>query len=121
MPPSDAPGWLLPGGRRSPQQPVGTCGPLPRKTPVGQRPPCVRRLQVGVRAPAMRAGRAEELFRDADFPASDASLFFNLSTPLAQFREDITWRRPQVRLGAPCAPRPVPRRSGAFIGVWVGV
>ncbi|XP_058521195.1 calpain-10 [Ochotona princeps] len=43
----------------------------------------------------MRAGRAKELFRDADFPASDASLFFNLSTPLAQFREDITWRRPQ--------------------------
>ncbi|KAM5228557.1 calpain-10 isoform 2-T2 [Ctenodactylus gundi] len=47
----------------------------------------------------MRADRVQEptreLFRDAAFPASDASLFFNLSTPLAQFREDITWRRPQ--------------------------
>ncbi|NP_113861.1 calpain-10 [Rattus norvegicus] len=47
----------------------------------------------------MRAVRAEtrarELFRDAAFPASDSSLFYNLSTPLAQFREDITWRRPQ--------------------------
>jgi hypothetical protein len=40
---------------------------------------------------------ARELFRDAAFPASDSSLFFNLSTPLARFREDITWRRPQVR------------------------
>ncbi|XP_020030540.2 calpain-10 isoform X2 [Castor canadensis] len=38
---------------------------------------------------------ARELFRDAAFPASDSSLFFNLSTPLARFREDITWRRPQ--------------------------
>ncbi|EHB16167.1 Calpain-10, partial [Heterocephalus glaber] len=47
----------------------------------------------------MRAGRvqkpARELFRDATFPASESSLFFNLSTPLAQFREEITWRRPQ--------------------------
>lgn len=51
----------------------------------------------------MRAVRAEtparELFRDAAFPASDSSLFYNLSTPLAQFREDITWRRPQVQQG----------------------
>uniref|UniRef100_A0A7N5JNQ7 Calpain 10 n=1 Tax=Ailuropoda melanoleuca TaxID=9646 RepID=A0A7N5JNQ7_AILME len=39
---------------------------------------------------------ARELFRDADFPASDSSLFSSFSTPLAQFREDITWRRPQV-------------------------
>lgn len=55
------------------------------------------------RAPKMRAVRAEtparELFRDAAFPASDSSLFYNLSTPLAQFREDITWRRPQVQRG----------------------
>ncbi|XP_064142475.1 calpain-10 isoform X5 [Loxodonta africana] len=43
-----------------------------------------------------RAGTpAPELFRDAAFPASDASLFFDFSTPLAQFREDFTWRRPQ--------------------------
>uniref|UniRef100_A0A2K6FDI1 Calpain 10 n=1 Tax=Propithecus coquereli TaxID=379532 RepID=A0A2K6FDI1_PROCO len=60
----------------------------------------------------MRAGRGEtpaparELFRDAAFPASDSSLFFNLSTPLAQFREDITWRRPQIPAGgeSPGAP-----------------
>ncbi|XP_023596623.1 calpain-10 [Trichechus manatus latirostris] len=44
---------------------------------------------------------APELFRDAAFPASNASLFFNFSTPLAQFQEDFTWRRPQVgRVGA---------------------
>ncbi|XP_047401518.1 calpain-10 isoform X1 [Sciurus carolinensis] len=53
----------------------------------------------------MLAGRSEaparELFRDAAFPASDSSLFFNLSTPLAQFREDITWRRPQDICAAP--------------------
>ncbi|KAK2108111.1 hypothetical protein P7K49_013276 [Saguinus oedipus] len=51
--------------------------------------------------PRMRAGcgatPARELFRDAAFPAADSSLFCDLSTPLAQFREDITWRRPQVR------------------------
>ncbi|KAF4022083.1 hypothetical protein G4228_013357 [Cervus hanglu yarkandensis] len=39
---------------------------------------------------------AKELFRDAAFPASDSSLFSSFSTPLAQFREEITWRRPQV-------------------------
>nr|XP_005005745.1 calpain-10 isoform X3 [Cavia porcellus] len=53
----------------------------------------------------MRAARvqepARELFRDAAFPASESSLFFNLSTPLAQFREDITWRRPQEICTAP--------------------
>ncbi|XP_077874515.1 calpain-10 isoform X3 [Ictidomys tridecemlineatus] len=55
----------------------------------------------------MLAGRGEapaparELFRDAAFPASDSSLFFNLSTPLAQFREDITWRRPQEICATP--------------------
>ncbi|XP_032211287.1 calpain-10 isoform X3 [Mustela erminea] len=44
---------------------------------------------------------ARELFRDADFPASDSSLFSNFSTPLAQFREDITWRRPQEICATP--------------------
>lgn len=39
---------------------------------------------------------ARELFQDAAFPASDSSLFSSFSTPLVQFREDITWRRPQV-------------------------
>ncbi|XP_029417502.1 calpain-10 isoform X3 [Nannospalax galili] len=53
----------------------------------------------------MRAGRAEtparELFQDAAFPALDSSLFSSLSTPLAQFREDITWRRPQEICATP--------------------
>ncbi|XP_032617742.1 calpain-10 isoform X1 [Hylobates moloch] len=53
----------------------------------------------------MRAGRgatpARELFRDAAFPAADSSLFCDLSTPLAQFREDITWRRPQEICATP--------------------
>lgn len=40
---------------------------------------------------------ARELFQDAAFPASNSSIFSSFSTPLAQFREDITWRRPQVR------------------------
>ncbi|XP_047577540.1 calpain-10 isoform X3 [Lutra lutra] len=44
---------------------------------------------------------ARELFRDADFPASDSSLFSSFSTPLAQFREDITWRRPQEICATP--------------------
>uniref|UniRef100_A0A671DUI5 Calpain 10 n=1 Tax=Rhinolophus ferrumequinum TaxID=59479 RepID=A0A671DUI5_RHIFE len=39
---------------------------------------------------------ARELFQDAAFPASSSSLFSSFSTPLAQFREDITWKRPQV-------------------------
>lgn len=69
-------------------------------------------------APRMRAP-ARELFRDADFPASDSSLFSSFSTPLAQFREDITWRRPQVgrparvsNLGPGPEPRAAPRTSG---------
>nr|KAF6449758.1 calpain 10 [Molossus molossus] len=49
---------------------------------------------------------ARELFRDAAFPASDSSLFSSFSTPLARFREDITWRRPQAPAdgGGPAAP-----------------
>ncbi|XP_045150797.1 calpain-10 [Echinops telfairi] len=58
-----------------------------------------RKEKMGARGVDAASGSAEppspELFRDAAFPASDASLFFNLSTPLAQFREDFTWRRPQ--------------------------
>ncbi|XP_006760738.1 PREDICTED: calpain-10 [Myotis davidii] len=42
-----------------------------------------------------------ELFRDPAFPASDSSLFSSFSTPLAQFREDITWRRPQEICATP--------------------
>ncbi|KAM7105401.1 calpain-10 isoform 2-T2 [Molossus nigricans] len=44
---------------------------------------------------------ARELFRDAAFPASDSSLFSSFSTPLARFREDITWRRPQEICAVP--------------------
>ncbi|XP_026972501.1 calpain-10 isoform X6 [Sagmatias obliquidens] len=44
---------------------------------------------------------ARELFRDAAFPASDSSLFSSFSTPLAQFREEITWRRPQEICATP--------------------
>ncbi|XP_029471250.1 calpain-10 isoform X2 [Rhinatrema bivittatum] len=35
------------------------------------------------------------LFTDPDFPAHRGSLFFDRSTPLVQFSEDITWLRPQ--------------------------
>ncbi|XP_074172231.1 calpain-10 isoform X3 [Rhinolophus sinicus] len=51
-------------------------------------------------SPKMRAP-ARELFRDAAFPASSSSLFSSFSTPLAQFREDITWRRPQEICATP--------------------
>ncbi|XP_073073941.1 calpain-10 isoform X4 [Manis javanica] len=44
---------------------------------------------------------ARELFRDAAFPAADSSLFSSFSTPLARFREDITWRRPQEICATP--------------------
>ncbi|CAK6448399.1 unnamed protein product [Pipistrellus nathusii] len=44
---------------------------------------------------------ARELFRDPAFPASNSSLFSSYSTPLAQFREDITWRRPQEICATP--------------------
>ncbi|XP_036757151.2 calpain-10 isoform X3 [Manis pentadactyla] len=44
---------------------------------------------------------ARELFRDAAFPATDSSLFSSFSTPLARFREDITWRRPQEICATP--------------------
>ncbi|XP_054975933.1 calpain-10 isoform X4 [Sorex araneus] len=44
---------------------------------------------------------SRELFRDAAFPASDSSLFSSFSTPLAQFRGDITWRRPQEICASP--------------------
>ncbi|XP_008136684.2 calpain-10 isoform X6 [Eptesicus fuscus] len=44
---------------------------------------------------------ARELFRDPAFPASDSSLFSSFSTPLAQFRGDITWRRPQEICATP--------------------
>ncbi|XP_038599136.1 calpain-10 isoform X2 [Tachyglossus aculeatus] len=36
-----------------------------------------------------------QLFKDATFPACESSIFFNFSTPLAQFRGDISWLRPQ--------------------------
>ncbi|XP_007941606.2 calpain-10 [Orycteropus afer afer] len=60
---------------------------------------------MGARVPEDAGASAEtpapELFRDAAFPASDTSLFFSFSTPLTQFREDFTWRRPQEICAAP--------------------
>jgi len=37
-----------------------------------------------------------ELYTDPAFPASDTSIFFDSCTPLAQFRGEISWLRPQV-------------------------
>ncbi|XP_019474632.1 calpain-10 isoform X2 [Meleagris gallopavo] len=36
-----------------------------------------------------------ELYTDPAFPASDASIFFDSCTPLARFRGEISWLRPQ--------------------------
>ncbi|XP_061204710.1 calpain-10 isoform X5 [Neopsephotus bourkii] len=36
-----------------------------------------------------------DLYTDPTFPASDTSLFFDYSTPLAQFRGEISWLRPK--------------------------
>ncbi|XP_048200351.1 calpain-10 [Perognathus longimembris pacificus] len=54
-----------------------------------------------MRARRGEAAPARGLFRDPAFPAADSSLFFNSSTPLAQFREDIAWRRPQEICATP--------------------
>ncbi|XP_027731136.1 calpain-10 isoform X2 [Vombatus ursinus] len=43
----------------------------------------------------------QDFFKDASFPACDSSLFCTFSTPLAQFREDITWLRPQEICSTP--------------------
>uniref|UniRef100_A0A8D0H5R4 Calpain-10 n=1 Tax=Sphenodon punctatus TaxID=8508 RepID=A0A8D0H5R4_SPHPU len=50
----------------------------------------------------MREGSGiDYLYKDPTFPASDTSLFFNYSTPLAQFRGEISWLRPQEICSAP--------------------
>ncbi|XP_014801562.1 PREDICTED: calpain-10 isoform X2 [Calidris pugnax] len=36
-----------------------------------------------------------DLYTDPTFPASDASIFFDYCTPLAQFRGEISWLRPK--------------------------
>ncbi|KAM9007580.1 calpain-10 isoform 4-T6 [Ara ararauna] len=36
-----------------------------------------------------------DLYTDPTFPASDTSIFFDFSTPLAQFRGEISWLRPK--------------------------
>uniref|UniRef100_A0A8B9MWG9 Calpain 10 n=1 Tax=Accipiter nisus TaxID=211598 RepID=A0A8B9MWG9_9AVES len=36
-----------------------------------------------------------DLYTDPTFPASDTSIFFDYCTPLAQFRGEISWLRPQ--------------------------
>ncbi|XP_048362921.1 calpain-10 [Sphaerodactylus townsendi] len=43
----------------------------------------------------MLLGLEGDLYKDLSFPAKDESLFFNYSTPLAQFRGEICWLRPQ--------------------------
>ncbi|KAJ8011591.1 hypothetical protein DPEC_G00059840 [Dallia pectoralis] len=35
------------------------------------------------------------LFEDPVFPCDDSSIFFDYSTPIAKFQDDITWLRPQ--------------------------
>ncbi|KAG8136303.1 hypothetical protein E2320_009259 [Naja naja] len=42
-----------------------------------------------------------DLYKDLAFPASDDSLFFNCSTPLAQFKGEIYWLRPQEICSSP--------------------
>uniref|UniRef100_A0A8C9F2H9 Calpain 10 n=1 Tax=Pavo cristatus TaxID=9049 RepID=A0A8C9F2H9_PAVCR len=42
-----------------------------------------------------------ELYTDPAFPASDTSIFFDSCTPLAQFRGEISWLRPQDICSAP--------------------
>ncbi|XP_019358955.1 PREDICTED: calpain-10 isoform X2 [Gavialis gangeticus] len=42
-----------------------------------------------------------DLYNDPTFPANDSSLFFNYSTPLAQFRGEISWLRPQEICSVP--------------------
>uniref|UniRef100_A0A8C8VGI5 Calpain-10 n=1 Tax=Pelusios castaneus TaxID=367368 RepID=A0A8C8VGI5_9SAUR len=41
------------------------------------------------------------LYKDPTFPAKDASIFCNYSTPLSQFRGEISWLRPQEICSTP--------------------
>ncbi|XP_067392714.1 calpain-10 isoform X2 [Emydura macquarii macquarii] len=41
------------------------------------------------------------LYKDPTFPARDTSIFFNYSTPLSQFRGEISWLRPQEICSTP--------------------
>ncbi|KAM9127139.1 calpain-10 isoform 3-T4 [Pangshura tecta] len=49
----------------------------------------------------VQSATKENLFKDPAFPASDTSLFSNYSTPLSQFRGEISWLRPQEICSAP--------------------
>ncbi|XP_068810177.1 calpain-10 isoform X4 [Struthio camelus] len=42
-----------------------------------------------------------DLYTDPTFPASDTSIYFNYCTPLAQFRGEISWLRPQEICSTP--------------------
>ncbi|XP_062439256.1 calpain-10 isoform X2 [Rhea pennata] len=42
-----------------------------------------------------------DLYTDPIFPASDTSIYFNYCTPLAQFRGEISWLRPQEICSTP--------------------
>ncbi|CAI5776051.1 calpain-10 isoform X1 [Podarcis lilfordi] len=53
---------------------------------------------LGDREPSALKG---DLYKDLAFPANDDSLFFNYSTPLAHFRGEICWLRPQEICSTP--------------------
>ncbi|XP_067157817.1 calpain-10 isoform X3 [Apteryx mantelli] len=42
-----------------------------------------------------------DLYADPTFPANDTSIYFNYCTPLAQFRGEISWLRPQEICSTP--------------------
>lgn len=62
------------------------------------------------------------LFRDAGFPASDASLLSGLGTPLARLCGDVSWLRPQEICAAPRlfagSPEEVRVRQGLLGDCW---
>lgn len=90
-------------GRRSRRAPPAQWAPAagrPRGAAAPGKPRACRGLALLWAARREMRAPARELFRDAAFPAADSSLFSSFSTPLARFREDITWRRPQVGAGS---------------------
>nr|XP_036865495.1 calpain-10 isoform X6 [Manis javanica] len=91
-------------GRRSRRAPPAQWAPAagrPRGAAAPGKPRACRGLALLWAARREMRAPARELFRDAAFPAADSSLFSSFSTPLARFREDITWRRPQEICATP--------------------
>nr|XP_006138507.1 calpain-10 isoform X3 [Pelodiscus sinensis] len=64
----------------------------------------------------------ENLYKDPTFPASDTSVFFNYSTPLSQFRGEISWLRPQEICSTPRlfsdSPQEVQVKQGILGDCW---